>query len=83
MATWQEELDVGMLRLLVEEATGEASRQGKDFPLAELEDKLISALTTAEASGYVLTDLELAAVLYTYVCNREMCPEMGSSGIHG
>ncbi|HMR47848.1 MAG TPA: hypothetical protein PKE40_01135 [Arachnia sp.] len=83
MVAWRKELDDGMLRCLVADARREASRLGKNVLAVELEDKLIRTLDAAAAKGYLLTDMELAAVLSTYVCNSEICPRRGSDGIHG
>lgn len=77
VAQWRSEFDDQALSLLADDARREALRQGKSIPVVELKDKLIRTLNAAEAGGVLLTDMELAAVLSTYVCNCAVCPQKG------
>ncbi|MDF1489342.1 hypothetical protein [Tessaracoccus caeni] len=65
--------------MLADDARREALRQGKSIAVVELKDKLIRTLDAAEAGGVLLTDMELAAVLSTYVCNWAACPQKGDN----
>lgn len=66
--------DESVKRDVLESALREASESGIRVSASELSEKLSSALEAAEACGTPLTEVELSAVLSTYLSNRFTAP---------